>query len=141
MIRSFPKIPLEFYQGVDVVAIARELLGKVLVTNIDGAITSGMIVETEAYHGLKDKACHAYNGRRTARTEVMYQSGGLAYVYLCYGIHSLFNIVTNVKDRADAVLIRAIEPLEGLEVMMERRKQAKLQPTLTAGPTSNTAKL
>lgn len=128
------KVPEAFYQGEDVVAIARDLLGKILITNIGGVFTSGIIVETEGYNGLCDKACHAYGGRRTARTEVMYKSGGLAYVYLCYGIHSLFNIVTNKVGRADAVLIRAVEPIEGKEEMMKRRGLAQYIPQLTAGP-------
>jgi DNA-3-methyladenine glycosylase len=123
-----------FYQREHVVGIAKELLGKVLVTDIDGHFTSGIIVETEAYHGLNDKACHAYNGRRTPRTEVMYKAGGLAYVYLCYGIHSLFNIVTNKDGLADAVLIRAIEPIEGIATMLRRRKMTTSDPRLTAGP-------
>jgi DNA-3-methyladenine glycosylase len=127
-------IPTSFYQRENVVEIARELLGKLLVTDIDGVFTSGIIVETEAYHGLKDKACHAYNGRRTPRTEVMYKAGGLAYVYLCYGIHSLFNIVTNHEGLADAVLVRAIEPMEGVEHMLRRRKMTVVEPKLTAGP-------
>jgi DNA-3-methyladenine glycosylase len=131
---SQPLLPKSFYQRKDVVLVARELLGKVLVTNIDGVFTSGIIVETEAYHGLNDRACHAYNGRRTPRTEVMYKAGGLAYVYLCYGIHSLFNIVTNEEGLADAVLVRAIEPLEGLEHMLTRRKMTVADPKLTAGP-------
>lgn len=128
------KLPIEYYQGEDVVAIAKDLLGKTLITYFDGCFTSGIIVETEAYNGLCDRACHAYGGRRTARTEVIYQWGGLAYVYLCYGIHSLFNIVTNVEGRADAVLVRAIEPIEGVEEMMKRRKFSVIKPQLTAGP-------
>lgn len=123
-----------FYTRPDVVTIAKELLGKVLVTNIDGIETAGMITETEAYAGAADKASHAYGNRRTARTEVMFAEGGVAYVYLCYGIHHLFNVVTNVKDTPHAVLIRAVEPLEGIDAMLERRRQEVLKPTLTAGP-------
>lgn len=123
-----------FYQGKDVVKIAKQLLGKVLVTHIDGVYTSGMIVETEAYAGAADKASHAYNNRRTARTEVMYGKGGTSYVYLCYGIHHLFNVVTNVQDVPHAVLIRGVEPLEGIEHMLVRRRKEKLDSTLTAGP-------
>lgn len=114
--------------------IAKDLLGKVLVTNFNGLLTSGMIVETEAYAGVEDKASHAYGGRRTNRTEVMYHRGGVAYVYLCYGIHHLFNIVTNTKDIPHAVLIRAIEPMDGIDIMLERRGKVKLTPQLTAGP-------
>ena len=127
-------LPESFYTGKDVVKIAKELLGKVLATNIDGIYTSGIIVETEAYAGETDKASHAYGGRRTRRTEVMYRHGGRAYVYLCYGIHHLFNVVTNVQDIPHAVLIRAIEPLEGIAAMLERRGKTKLHPSLTAGP-------
>ncbi|MBS1780487.1 MAG: DNA-3-methyladenine glycosylase [Bacteroidetes bacterium] len=130
-----------FYTRKDVVKIAKELLGKVLVTNIDGIQTSGMIVETEAYAGVGDKASHAYGNRRTNRTEIMFRNGGSAYVYLCYGIHHLFNVVTNVQDVPHAVLIRAIEPLEGIEYMLERRNKEKLTPALTAGPGAMSAAL
>lgn len=123
-----------FYLRGDVVQIARELLGKVLVSCIDGKFTSGMIVETEAYAGVEDRASHAFGGRRTARTEIMYMDGGTAYVYLCYGIHHLFNVVTNTENIPHAVLIRGIEPLDGIETMLERRGKADLSPQLTAGP-------
>ena len=127
-------LPESFYIRKDVIKIARELLGKVLVTKFDGIRTSGIIVETEAYAGTSDKASHAHGGRRTTRTEVMYMQGGTAYVYLCYGIHHLFNVVTNVHGIPHAVLIRAIEPLEGINTMLERRGKDKLTPALTAGP-------
>ncbi|HYD20871.1 MAG TPA: DNA-3-methyladenine glycosylase [Flavipsychrobacter sp.] len=127
-------LPESFYIRKDVVKIAKELLGKVLVTNFDGITTSGIIVETEAYAGAGDKASHASGGRRTARTEIMYANGGTAYVYLCYGIHHLFNVVTNVKDTPHAVLIRGIEPLEGVDEMLNRRGKEQLTPSLTAGP-------
>ncbi|MCD6010656.1 MAG: DNA-3-methyladenine glycosylase [Flavipsychrobacter sp.] len=127
-------LPESFYTRKDVVKIAKELLGKVLVTKFDGVYTAGMIVETEAYAGITDKASHAFGNRRTARTEVMYMQGGTAYVYLCYGIHHLFNVVTNVKDVPHAVLIRAVEPVAGIEEMLIRRGKEKLQPSLTAGP-------
>lgn len=127
-------LPEEFYTRKDVVKIAKELLGKVLVTNFGGVHTTGMIVETEAYAGVTDKASHAYGGRRTPRTEVMYMQGGTAYVYLCYGIHHLFNVVTNVCDVPHAVLIRAVEPVAGVDVMLGRRGKVFLQPSLTAGP-------
>ena len=123
-----------YYRREDVVTIARELLGKVLVTNIDGNLTSGIIVETEAYAGISDKASHAFNGRRTPRTETMYAGGGVAYVYLCYGIHHLFNVVTNMANAPHAVLIRAVEPMDGLDIMLERRRKERLSPILTAGP-------
>lgn len=128
------KLPESFYIRKDVVRIAKELLGKVLVTRIDGVLTSGMITETEAYAGAVDRASHAYGNRRTARTEIMFAKGGVAYVYLCYGIHHLFNVVTNVQDTPHAILIRAVEPLEGIEHMLDRRGKETLTPALTAGP-------
>src|ERR1044071_6721470 len=114
-------LPLSFYTRTNVVQIARELLGKVLVTRLEGSRTSGMIVETEAYAGHSDKASHAFGHRRTRRTEPMFAEGGIAYVYLCYGIHHLFNVVTHMADVPHAVLVRAVEPLEGIETMLERR--------------------
>ncbi|MBK7214489.1 MAG: DNA-3-methyladenine glycosylase [Bacteroidales bacterium] len=123
-----------FYEGNDVVLIARELIGKVLCTRINGVLTSGIITETEAYAGVTDKASHAYGDRRTPRTEIMYSRGGTAYVYLCYGIHSLFNVVTSVEGNPHAVLIRAIDPLDGKEVMAERINAVKLKPIHSIGP-------
>ncbi len=128
------KLPIDFYLRADVVEIAKDLLGKTLVTNIDHTYTSGMIVETEAYCGSNDKASHANNGKRTARTEVAFGTGGVAYVYLCYGIHHLFNVVVNGQDKADVVLIRAIQPLEGSEAMALRRNMSAEKFQLTAGP-------
>ena len=128
------KLPKAFYTRPDVVQISRDLLGKFLYSNIDGILTGGMIVETEAYSGRNDKACHAHLERRTKRTEIMYAEGGRAYVYLIYGIYSLFNIVTNVEGLADAVLIRAIEPTEGLKEMQLRRNLPGIQHNLTGGP-------
>lgn len=123
-----------FYQRTDVVAVAKDLLGKYLFTQIGGLLTGGMIIETEAYGGVVDKACHAYNGRRTKRTEIMYAPGGVSYVYFCYGMHHLLNVVTNVKDIPEAVLIRAILPTEGIEKMLQRRNKEALDKTLTSGP-------
>jgi DNA-3-methyladenine glycosylase len=128
------KLDKAFYTQPDVVSISKQLLGKCLVTHIDNQICKGIIVETEAYCGATDKACHAHLNRRTKRTEIMFQEGGKAYVYLCYGIHSLFNIVTNTEGNADAVLIRAVEPIEGIEAMLQRRKMTKANTRLTAGP-------
>jgi DNA-3-methyladenine glycosylase len=128
------KLPRDFYTRNDVVQIARELLGKKLCTHINGRLTSGMIVETEAYRGWGDKACHASENRKTPRTEIFYREGGVAYVYLCYGIHHLFNIITNEKDKADAVLIRAVQPLDGIDHMLQRRNFSALKFNLTAGP-------
>lgn len=130
--KPYVKLPLSFYLRADVVKIARELLGKYLFTCFDGKLTAGKIVETEAYCGRNDRACHAYL-RRTERTEVMYQPGGRAYIYLCYGIHHLFNIVTNREGLADAVLVRAIEPVIGVEEMKVRRGKETLR-RLTSGP-------
>ncbi len=115
------RLKRDFYTRDDVVAIARDLIGKVLCTKINGQLTSGIITETEAYCGRNDKACHANNNLRTPRTEIMYQEGGHAYVYLCYGIHYLFNVTTNKKGLADAVLIRGVKPLEGKDIMAKRR--------------------
>jgi DNA-3-methyladenine glycosylase len=106
----------------------------VLVTKFDGLYTTGRIVETEAYKGMVDKASHAYNGRRTTRTDIMYRNGGAAYVYLCYGMHHLFNVVTNKENIPHAVLIRAIEPLEGKEIMLERSGKKKWDNTIGSGP-------
>ncbi|MGN6419662.1 MAG: DNA-3-methyladenine glycosylase [Pseudobacter sp.] len=114
------KLGEDFYDRPDVVQIARELLGKILVTKFDGAVTAGRIVETEAYEGTVDRASHAWNGRRTKRTEVMYGLPGTAYIYLCYGIHQMFNVVTNQRDVPHAILIRALEPVEGQELMLQR---------------------
>ncbi len=132
----YKKLPLAFYRRDDVLTVARELLGQVLVTHFNGQRTSGIIVETEAYNGVADKAAHSYNGRRTARTEVMYRAGGVAYVYLCYGLHQMFNVVTGSANDPKAVLIRALEPLEGVGQMMLRRKKQKEDNTLTRGPGS-----
>ncbi|WP_131537968.1 DNA-3-methyladenine glycosylase [Pedobacter nototheniae] len=130
------KLKPEYYLNSDVVAVAKDLLGKVLYTQVNGEITSGIIVETEAYFGIKDKASHAYGGRRTNRTEVMFAEGGKAYVYLCYGIHYLFNVITSVKDDPHAVLIRAIEPLTGKEIIEERRNMPFTKAAISSGPGS-----
>lgn len=114
--------------------MAKTLIGCRLSTKINGELTSGFVTETEAYAGIGDKACHAHLGRFTKRTAVMYEPGGIAYIYLCYGIHHLFNIVTNTKGHADAILIRAFEPDQGIEIMKKRRKKSKIDKTLTSGP-------
>lgn len=128
------KLNLDFYLSKDVVQTAKELLGKILVTNIDGLHTSARIVETEAYIAITDRASHSYNGRRTNRNEHMYARGGNSYVYICYGMHHLFNVVTNEKEVPDAVLVRAAEPLNGIDIMLERTGKIKLDNTLTKGP-------
>lgn len=124
-------LPRAFYTRADVLVVAKDLLGKVLVTDLDGVRTAGIISETEAYAGVDDRASHAHGGKRTARNEPMYARGGTTYVYLCYGIHHLFNVVTNVAGIPHAVLVRAILPLEGRDVMAARREV--LRPT-TGGP-------
>lgn len=128
------KLPVSFYQRKDVLKIAKELLGKVLVTRWNGILTSGRIVEVEAYNGIIDKASHAFGGRRTNRNEIMYADGGVAYVYLCYGIHHLFNVVTNNRETPHAILIRAVEPATGIDEMLKRTGKKKLDNTLTKGP-------
>ena len=130
----FRRLDHEFYDRKDVTKIAQELLGKLLVTKFNGITTSGRIVETEAYAGAGDKASHAYGNRRTARTEVMFGKPGTAYVYLCYGIHHLFNIVTNKQHVPHAILIRALEPVDGVDDMLIRTGKEKLDNTLTKGP-------
>lgn len=130
------KLPLVFYKRNDVLTIAKELLGKLLVTQWNGVITSGRIVECEAYNGVVDRASHAFGGRRTNRNEVMYGDAGRAYVYLCYGIHHLFNVVTNEKNVPHAILIRALEPVKGINEMLKRRGKKELDHTLTRGPGS-----
>lgn len=120
-----------FYLSDDVVSLAKNLIGKWLVSRVDGILTGGMIVETEAYQGPHDRACHAYGNRRTERTEVMFHKGGVAYVYFCYGMHHLFNVVTSKEDTPHAILVRALEPMEGIETMRKRRNCSK---DLTGGP-------
>jgi len=128
------KLKSDFYLNPDVEDIAQKLLGKILVTRFNGILTSGKIVETEAYAGVQDKASHAYNHRRTKRTEIMYQKGGTAYVYFIYGMYNLFNVVSNQAGIPHAVLIRAIEPVDGIEVMLKRRKLKQQKYNLSAGP-------
>ncbi|MBA4196144.1 MAG: DNA-3-methyladenine glycosylase [Chitinophaga sp.] len=128
------KLTKQFYLQDDVVAVAENLLGKIIVTAFNGNITTARIVETEAYNGVADKASHAYGGRRTNRTEIMYANGGVAYVYLCYGMHHLFNVVANKANTPHAVLIRAAEPLQGIEHMLQRTGKRKADYTITKGP-------
>ena len=126
------KLEESFYLRDDVVRIAKDLLGKVLVTKVGKKITAGIIVETEAY-SYKEKGCHAYNSRMTKRNRVMFKGGGHAYVYLCYGIHHLFNVVTNVEGKADAVLIRALQPAVGEQHIVQRMNRISIKKT-TSGP-------
>lgn len=132
--KCLPRLSLDFYTRDDVVQIAKDLVGKYVFTGFDDQLTGGKIVETEAYSGRFDKACHAYL-KRTKRTDIMYRTGGIAYIYLCYGIHHMFNIVTNAEGLADAVLIRAIEPVTGLKAIIDRRGGDK-KYALTRGPGS-----
>ncbi|MBI3882921.1 MAG: DNA-3-methyladenine glycosylase [Sphingobacteriales bacterium] len=133
------KLGIDFYNREDVVQIAKELLGKIVITKFNGMLTSGRIVETEAYVAITDKASHSFGGKRTSRNEHMYATAGTSYVYICYGMHHLFNVVTNKKDIPDAVLIRGIEPIKGIDIMLERTNKKKLDNTLTKGP-GNTGK-
>jgi len=128
------KLKKDFYIRENVVQIANDLLGKILVTKVDEKITSGIIVETEAYNGIYDKACHAYGGRKTDRTKVMYEEGGVSYVYFCYGMHYLFNVVTNKKEVPDAVLIRGIIPLKNKKWIFQRISERSLKNGVLNGP-------
>jgi DNA-3-methyladenine glycosylase len=130
------KLPESFYTHNDVVDISRKLLGKYLFTRLDDVLTGGIIVETEAYNGVIDKASHAHGNRLTPRTKTMFMQGGVAYVYLCYGIHEMFNVVTSVEGQPHAILIRAIEPTDGLDIMLLRRNMDLLKPNITSGPGS-----
>lgn len=114
------KLDREFYNR-DSILVARDLLGKVLVHHIGGQRISARIVETEAYMGVHDKAAHSYGGKRTPRVEVMYGEPGFSYVFLIYGMYYCFNIVTREMGIPQAVLIRAVEPLEGVEWMAQKR--------------------
>ncbi len=128
------KLPRDFYTRPNVLTVARELLGRLLVVPAsDGTRVSGIIVETEAYRGPEDRASHAYGGRRTNRTRTMYAKGGTAYVYFVYGMYNQFNVVTNVEEVPHAVLIRALEPVEGIDVM-RRRRHGRSDQSLTSGP-------
>jgi DNA-3-methyladenine glycosylase len=130
------KLNKSFFKNEDVVKTAKDLLGKKIITKSKDGITSGIIIETESYAGTTDRASHAYGGRFTPRTKTMYEDGGIIYVYMCYGMHCLLNIVTNKKDIPHAVLIRAIHPIDGINIMLKRRVKTKASKTLTSGPGS-----
>ncbi|MEC3875122.1 DNA-3-methyladenine glycosylase [Chryseobacterium salviniae] len=130
------KLKPEYYQNPDVIFLARNLLGKILFTKKNGEITAGIITETEAYFGEEDKASHAYGGKRTLRTEAMFQTGGFSYIYLCYGIHHLFNIVVSGENDPKSVLVRAVEPFEGLSFIESRRNRPASDKTISSGPGS-----
>lgn len=128
------KLPRAFYTRSNVVTVARDLLGQLLVVPIaNGQRVSGIIVETEAYRGPLDRAAHSFGGRRTKRTEPMYAIGGTAYVFFVYGMYYQFNVVTNAAETPHAVLIRAVEPCEGLDLMRKRR-HGQPDRNLTKGP-------
>lgn len=129
------KLNKTFYTREDTLLIAKELLGKYVYTNFDGIITGGMIVETEAYIGPHDAGSHAFNNKRTTKNETMYAEGGVTYMYICYGIHDMLNVVTGPLNSSHAVLIRAIEPSEGIEMMQLRRGNKPLKK-LASGPGS-----
>lgn len=139
VVKDWGRLPASFFQRADVVSITRELIGKILVTNFDSQHTAGRVVEAEAYNGPFDKAAHSYNNRRTKRTEIMFSDGGVAYIYLCYGIHQMFNIVTNVEGIPSAILIRALEPVAGVDIMLKRSNKTVHSFDLTRGP-GNVAK-
>ena len=128
------KLNEEFYTRSDVVELSKQLLGKHLCTNINNEYTEGKIVETEAYKAPKDRGSHAYGNKRTRRTEVFFNKGGIAYIYLIYGMYRLFNVITNLEGIPHAILIRAVEPIKGLEIMKRRRKINIVKRNLTAGP-------
>ena len=128
------KIPVSYYRNSDTLELSKDILGKKLFTKIDNQITSGVIVESEAYLGVSDRASHAFDNKLTSRTSTMYKEGGISYIYLCYGMHSLFNIVTNNKGIPEAILIRAIEPIDGISIMCNRRNMKEKSYNLTNGP-------
>jgi DNA-3-methyladenine glycosylase len=128
------KLPREFYTRSNVLTVTRDLLGKVLVVPApEGTRVSGIIVEAEAYRGPQDRASHAFGGRRTRRTETMYKGGGTAYIFFVYGMYNQFNVVTNVEGIPHAILIRALEPVEGIE-LMKLRRAGQSERNLTNGP-------
>lgn len=129
---KYKKLNYNFYQN-DTIVVARNLLGKYLFRKIRTGYLIGKIVETEAYLGIDDPACHA-SKKKTKRNEVMFCNGGVAYVYFIYGNYYCFNVVTEKEDYGSAVLIRAIEPIEGIEVMKRNRKNVKDEISLTNGP-------
>ena len=128
------KLTVSYYKSLGTLKLSQDILGKKIVTQINNQITSGIIVESEAYLGVKDRASHAFNNKLTSRTKTMYEEGGISYIYLCYGMHNLFNIVTNNKGIPEAILIRAIEPIDGLPIMYKRRNIKKNSYNLTNGP-------
>ncbi len=127
-------IPKDYYQSTNVCNLAKHLLGKIIISRIDNKFCSAIISETEAYQGPHDRASHSYNNRRTPRNNTMYLEGGRAYIYICYGMHHLFNVVTAPENIAHAILIRAVDPIEGVEYMLKRRSLIKMESRVTKGP-------
>jgi DNA-3-methyladenine glycosylase len=130
------KLPKSFYQRDDTLAIAKELIGKLLITNIAGELTGGLIIETEAYMGPIDRGSHAFNNKRTPRNDTMYSEGGQVYMYICYGIHDMLNIVTGKEGSPHAILIRAIQPTIGWDIIKRRRNLYNQDYRLCQGPGS-----
>lgn len=128
------KVDLSFFRKNNAIDVAQKLLGLYVFTMKDGQLTGGIISEVEAYNGLNDRASHAYGGRRTKRNEMMYHAGGVVYMYLCYGMHAMFNLVTNEADFPDAVLIRGIIPTHGEELMLQRTGKPRMNPEMGIGP-------
>lgn len=135
------KIPRSYYQTTDVVGLAMDLIGKEIHTIFSGIHCSAIISETEAYAGEIDRASHAYGGRKTKRTRIMYEAGGVSYVYLCYGIHHLFNVVTGPEEIPHAILIRGIIPKSGIGTMEDRRNKKRSQKGFSSGPGTLTTAL
>lgn len=128
------RLQKSYFLQQDVLAIARDLLGKYIFTMKEGQLSGGIVSEVEAYKGTGDRASHAFGGRRTDRNEMMYHEGGVAYVYLCYGMHHLLNIVTNSEGIPDAVLVRGIIPTHGEELMLRRTGKSRMSRDLGSGP-------
>lgn len=130
---NYDIIPQSVYLDNDILQLAEFFLGKIIISNINDQRTVARIVETEAYRAPDDKGSHAFKDKRTERTKTMFQRGGVAYVYLCYGLHNMLNIVSGNENEAHAILIRAVEPVEGKEIMINRRNGIS-DYRLTNGP-------
>jgi len=128
------KLDRSFYTRDDVCLIAKELLGQFLCVENGGLVFKAMIVETEAYKGPEDKASHAYNNRRTKRTSTMFKTGGTSYVYLCYGIHQMMNVVTSNEEQPHAILLRAAQPMNHIPILADQFKSRKKSALLLSGP-------
>lgn len=133
-LNGYTMLANDYFLSEDVVGLARDLIGKLLCSNIDQKLVCGIITESEAYAGVNDKASHAYDGRNTSRTRIMFREGGCAYIYLCYGVHSLFNVVTAGGGIPHAVLIRSVLLTEGIPFALHRLQKKAYAPALTKGP-------